>query len=476
MRKWTIGAKVGAQLLAVLVQALCVCCFGLWIMMRTSHQLDVVGSQYLLMNQAAGEVERELLNARIHFIYFVTVQKKGSLEKGWPRFRNAEAAYSKLGQVVKQSDALAGARPEVEQLGRDIDAYKPVLERIIAVVQQKHNQGPEFDALLNEWARLGGAMVDSAGRLSRGAYQRADESAAQAAARLQDAGWILAATCSIPLLTGLILPFFVRRQITGVLQELAVKMAEGAEQVATAAAQVASSSQSLAQNASKQAASIEETAASIHEITTVNQENAGRANGLVETMKEVGAASRIKDSHMDELVAWVEATHESGRKVAKIIKAIDEIAFQTNILALNAAVEAARAGEAGSGFAVVADEVRNLAGRSAEAARNTAQLIEEAIRGSEQGKQTANRCQEAGATTTRLGREVAQLSTDVCHATSEQAKGIQQIEQALVQIGTATQATAASAKQSAAASEELDAQAAGMRQLADQLSELVQGR
>ena len=474
MSRWTIGKKISAQLLAVLIQALCVSCFGLWITVWTSHKLDVVTAQYLPVADAAAQFEREVLNARIHFIYFVTVQKKGSLEQGWDRFRNAEKQFSKLTQLAAQSDS--SARLEVEQLGRDIDAYKPVLQRIIAVVQQHDNHGSEFDSLLKEWARLGGAMVDSASRLSRTGNQGSIESATQAAARLHGATSMLAGACAIALFSGVILVLFVRRQINGILHHIAVKMAEVAEQVARAAAQVSSSSQSVAQGASQQAASIEETAASIHEITTVNHENTQRTDALAGIMKEVGAASRTKDAQMDALVAWVASAHESSQKVAKIIKVIDEIAFQTNVLALNAAVEAARAGEAGSGFAVVADEVRNLAGRSAEAAKKTAELIQEVVEGSAKGRDTVNLCQQAGASTTQLGRRVAQLTAEVAQATVEQARGIQQIEQALVQIETTTQGTAASAEESSSASEELNTQAAAMRGLVSQLSELVNGK
>jgi len=259
------------------------------------------------------------------------------------------------------------------------------------------------------------------------------------------------------------------------LRQLAASMGTGADQVSRAAAQVSSSSQSVAQGASEQAASVEETGASLHEITTLNQQNTGRADTLAAIMKEVGGASGAKDAAIEELVAWVEAAHASGQKVAKIIKVIDEIAFQTNILALNAAVEAARAGEAGSGFAVVADEVRNLAGRCAEAAQKTAVLIQESVERSAQGRETVAKAQQAGAETTTLGKRVGQLVVELAQATTEQARSVKNIEQTLVTIEQATQGTAASAAQSASASQELDAHAASMRNLVSQLTELVKG-
>ncbi len=168
--------------------------------------------------------------------------------------------------------------------------------------------------------------------------------------------------------------------------ELSAELGEGAGQVASAAGQISSSSQSLAQGASQQAASLEETSASSEEINSMarkNAENSQSANGLVTQSQQ---KFHETNQSLESMVVAMGDIKDSSDKVAKIIKVIDEIAFQTNILALNAAVEAARAGEAGMGFAVVADEVRNLAQRCAQAARDTAALIEESIVKSNDGK------------------------------------------------------------------------------------------
>ena len=220
MLQLSIGKKIGIGVLGVLLQALAVGCFGVWITARTSSNLEVVTSSYLPVGELATRVESEFLNARIHFIYFVTVQKPGALEKGWGRFRNAQNELPKLQRIITESDALTELRPEVEQLRRDFESYKPVLERIISVVQKNENHGPEFTALLNEWARLGGAMVDSAGRLSHAGRQQTTDSAKQAGTQLHRATVTLAGACLAALLTGVLLTYFITRGIGNELKEI----------------------------------------------------------------------------------------------------------------------------------------------------------------------------------------------------------------------------------------------------------------
>src|SRR5947209_7819915 len=167
MSQWTISRKIAAGFLVILLQGLVLGGYALWKSAAALDNLNVVTSRYVPESELAASVERELLNARIHFIYFVTVQKPGSLEKGRERFRNAKEQLPKLLAVIDGVDAFASIRGDAAGLRQAIDAYEPILERIISVVQAKKNEGPEFTALLNQWASLGGSMVDSAGRLHR---------------------------------------------------------------------------------------------------------------------------------------------------------------------------------------------------------------------------------------------------------------------------------------------------------------------
>jgi methyl-accepting chemotaxis protein len=265
------------------------------------------------------------------------------------------------------------------------------------------------------------------------------------------------------------------RQINRNLKQAIGELATGAGQVASAAAQVASASQSLAQGSSEQAASLEETSASTEEISSMahkNSDNSSVAAGLV-----TGSQEKFTETNrsLDQMVIAMQEINASSDKIAKIIKVIDEIAFQTNILALNAAVEAARAGEAGMGFAVVADEVRSLAQRSAQAARDTASLIEESISKSNDGKAKVDQVAVAIRGITEESGKVKVLVDEVSMGSQEQARGLEQIAKAVTQMEQVTQQTAASAEESAAAAEELTAQSEAVKDILERLTAMIGG-
>ncbi|MCL4848694.1 MAG: hypothetical protein KJ066_19270 [Acidobacteria bacterium] len=266
---------------------------------------------------------------------------------------------------------------------------------------------------------------------------------------------------------------WVVRGVTRSLQATTEELRAGAQQVAAAAEQVSTSAQALSEGATEQAASLEETSASMEELaamTRQNADNSGQAAGL---MAEVDGQVARSNEALTRMVASMSGIQESSTRVSKIIKTIDEIAFQTNILALNAAVEAARAGEAGMGFAVVADEVRNLAQRSAQAARDTTDLIEESSRNAQSGAATLDLVAGSIAEITTSVNRVKALVDQVSAASRQQTQGIDQVTQAVSQMEKVTQTTAATAEESAAASEELNAQAETTMHAVSELSRLV---
>jgi hypothetical protein len=267
----------------------------------------------------------------------------------------------------------------------------------------------------------------------------------------------------------------VRKVNTGLLQAVR-ELSQASGGTAAAAAQVCQGSQTLAEGASLQAASLEETAASSEEVSTMTRRNAENSRLAAERMKHAAGSVSEANGRLQQMIVSMNAIQASSDKVSKIIRTIDEIAFQTNILALNAAVEAARAGESGMGFAVVADEVRNLAHRSAEAARNTAVLIEESIANSKDGKSKLDQVSGAILSITKSADEVNRLVEEIRSGSEEQARGIEQVSRALANMQEATQTTAASAEESAAAGAELSAQSESMRETVRGLAQMVGGQ
>jgi methyl-accepting chemotaxis protein/methyl-accepting chemotaxis protein-1 (serine sensor receptor) len=278
----------------------------------------------------------------------------------------------------------------------------------------------------------------------------------------------------LSLVVGVVIVWVVR-QINAALRQTVTELSEGAEQVSSAASQVSSSSQSLAQGSSEQAASLEETSASSEEINSMARKNAENSSVAAGSMVE--AAQRVEEANRNlvHMVTSMNEINASSDKISKIIKVIDEIAFQTNILALNAAVEAARAGEAGMGFAVVADEVRNLAQRCAQAAKDTAGLIEESIAKSNDGKTKLDQVATAVRSITEVANKVKTLVDEVKLGSEEQARGIEQVAKAITQMEKVTQTTAANAEESASASEELSAQSDTLRAIVARLNGMVGG-
>lgn len=243
------------------------------------------------------------------------------------------------------------------------------------------------------------------------------------------------------------------------------QISQSSEQVASGSNQVASGAQALSQGSTEQASSVEELSATINEISLQikqNAENAQLANKMVgATTQEIENGNR----QMLQLVTAMDEISKTSNQIGKIIKTIDDIAFQTNILALNAAVEAARAGNAGKGFAVVAEEVRNLAGKSAEAAKDTTALIESAIQAIKNGTHMVSATEKSLGLIVEKAEGVSTLVSEIAAASNAQATAVTQTTQGIEQISNVVQNNSATAEESAAASEELSGQALILQQL-----------
>ncbi|MXP76386.1 HAMP domain-containing protein [Lachnospiraceae bacterium WCA-9-b2] len=254
-------------------------------------------------------------------------------------------------------------------------------------------------------------------------------------------------------------------EISRSLNETLGQINQAADQVSSGSDQVSSGAQALSQGATEQASSIEELAATINEISTQVKDTAATANEVRRQTDQTGEQVATSNTQMQEMIAAMTEISDKSGQISKIIKTIEDIAFQTNILALNAAVEAARAGEAGKGFAVVADEVRNLASKSSEASKSTAGLIEGTVQAVEKGTEIANATAESLFAVVESTKGVVASVDKIASAADQQADSIEQVTLGIDQISSVVQTNSATAQESAAASEELSSQAQVMKSL-----------
>jgi methyl-accepting chemotaxis protein len=241
-----------------------------------------------------------------------------------------------------------------------------------------------------------------------------------------------------------------------------------ANQVSSGSVQIADGAQLLAQGATEQSATVQELSASVTEVNSKTKANASLADDAKKLGEDIKLNAERGNSQMEQMIKAVGEISDSSTAISKVIKIIDDIAFQTNILALNAAVEAARAGQHGKGFAVVADEVRSLAAKSAEAAKNTSELIATSIEKSEQGAVISKETAESLNHIVEGIMQSSELVTKIAQSSNEQSTEISQIGHAIDQVSQVVQQNSATAEESAAASEEMSGQATMLQQLISQ--------
>ncbi len=274
----------------------------------------------------------------------------------------------------------------------------------------------------------------------------------------------------VALILGMVISTVLIRNITSPINRIIETLKSGSQQINAAAEQIASASHSLAEGSTTQAASLEETSSALEEMASMTRQNADNAQKTNETTISNNKIVTEGVQAMGRMTSAMDDINDKSEKVSRIVKTIEDIAFQTNLLALNAAVEAARAGEAGKGFAVVADEVRNLSQRSAQAAKDTTELITGTVESVKNGSEIASRLTNSFSGIAEGSQKVGDLINQIAAATNEHAQGVDQVNTAVAQMDKVTQQNAANSEETASASEELSAQATN---LGDSISELV---
>lgn len=392
----------------------------------------------------------------------------------------AELAKETLGgtgyATLVSNRGLYVAHPEVARCGQpmvDSDAWvKPFLSRI------KNGESFEtsnFSPMLDDTTfRFASPVRIGAAQTPWSVVITVRESAVLAVAwQLRT---MILLTGVIVLLVVLGIVAWIARGIAGPVRAIAAELRHGADEVTAASNHVSSAGQALAAGASEQAASLEETSASLEELASMTKRNAEHAATAKDLAADTRATADAGTVDMRQMSTAMADLQKASASVAAIVKTIDEIAFQTNILALNAAVEAARAGEAGAGFAVVAEEVRSLAQRSASAAKETANTIGEAVRMSGVGATLSGKVATAFSGIVEKTRRLDELVGEIATASHEQNEGIVQINVAVSQMDKVTQSNASGAEESAAAAEELNAQAVTLQACVSDLLRIVNGQ
>ncbi|HVX67570.1 MAG TPA: methyl-accepting chemotaxis protein [Bryobacteraceae bacterium] len=465
---------VGFGAILVLTFVLAVAALTSMSVMRA--EIGRVADQHAVRVDLAGQISTgaaQMLRLENGIILRLILQDQTRSEAYKQAFQTTSA---KVQSLIRQMEQIPGGdddKARLESIRGGVERWIGMHREMLAMLDAQQFDGAQ--KMIGDQITPAGENLERAcATMSDGVRTALKESSTAAQSRQAANFWVLLLLGIVAALVGAGLLWMVRRS-TGELRKLIMKISEGVGLVASAAQQVSTSSQTLAQGATGQAASLSETAATSQEITAMTRRNLDSTESVTHLMGDAEAnVSRMTEA-FDRMSASMREISGSSEKIARIIKVIDEIAFQTNILALNAAVEAARAGEAGMGFAVVADEVRNLAQRSAQAAKDTAELIEESILKSHEGATKLAEVAQAITTSNGISSKVKTLADQVNVASKEQARGIEQISQAIAGMEQVTQQTVSAAEQSASAGEEMSSQAQEMKAAVEELVIVVGG-
>lgn len=455
------------QLTAFTVAALAGCTLvasaGFWLVRSTHAEDSRLTADVSTRLQASHTALERLVATQGSLQATLRLKDPDEIEAALATFEKARTAAAEwLATAGSADDDLAARFARLTAIAKDITDRVLVADNSGALDLCVGRFNPAMDELQLALRRLNRRVLDD---MAAG-VQAHEHRTARA---LTGSGIVLTLLLAVLAFAG----WRFQRGVSRTLLGMAERLHRAADALSTHAASVSTGSQSVADGASKQAAALEQTGASTTELLSLSETAMQHIQEVASTAAHARTESQAGEAEVVRLNAAMGELQEAGRSVEKIIKSIDEIAFQTNILALNAAVEAARAGEAGAGFAVVAEEVRSLAQRSAQAARETSQRIGDSLAKSARGGEISQTVARQFADIAARSRRVDELVQGIAASIGEQNQGIRQISAAMSQIDQVTQANASSAELSAAATQEMAGEVAELTGTVGELHALL---